>query len=352
MTEYYIQNEKDSIKKLRNLINELPIFCKDFFISIEPRTTYKTRLAYAYDLNVFFRYIVQKNPEIKNIKKIKLNNLDDINFKDIEEYMEYLKFYSVNINKKEKEVLNTNEGIKRKIATLKSFYNYYFKTQQIKTNPASYIKMPKLHQKEIIRLEPNEVARLIDIVETGEFLSKKEQKYHEITKKRDLAIFMLLLGTGIRVSECTGINLQDIDFSTNAIKITRKGGKEVFIYFSDEVYKYLKEYYNLRIENENVDEHDKNAFFLSIQNTRLTSRSIENLIKKYAKFVTPLKKITPHKLRSTYGTNLYKETGDIYLVADVLGHNDVNTTKKHYAAIEDDRRRSARNIVKLRSDTE
>ena len=67
-------------------------------------------------------------------------------------------------------------------------------------------------------------------------------------------------------------------------------------------------------------------------------------------FVTNLKKITPHKLRSTYGTALYKETGDIYLVADVLGHKDVNTTKKHYAAIEDERRRKARNAVKLRKD--
>ena len=92
----------------------------------------------------------------------------------------------------------------------------------------------------------------------------------------------------------------------------------------------------------------EDALFLSLQNKRLNVRSIENLVKKYARIITPLKKITPHKLRSTYGTNLYRETGDIYLVADVLGHNDVNTTKKHYAAIQEDRRRSARNIVKLR----
>ena len=73
-----------------------------------------------------------------------------------------------------------------------------------------------------------------------------------------------------------------------------------------------------------------------------------NMVKKYARQVTPNKKITPHKLRSTYGTNLYKETGDIYLVADVLGHKDVNTTRKHYAAIDEDRRRQAATVVKLR----
>ena len=80
----------------------------------------------------------------------------------------------------------------------------------------------------------------------------------------------------------------------------------------------------------------------------MTVRMAEIMVKKYAKTVTPLKKITPHKLRSTYGTSLYQETGDIYLVADVLGHSDVNTTKKHYAAIEEGRRMMARNKVKLR----
>ncbi|MDE6917882.1 MAG: tyrosine-type recombinase/integrase, partial [Lachnospiraceae bacterium] len=86
----------------------------------------------------------------------------------------------------------------------------------------------------------------------------------------------------------------------------------------------------------------------SMQNRRITVRAVENLVKKYASVVTTLKKITPHKLRSTYGTTLYRETGDIYLVADVLGHKDVNTTRKHYAALEEDRRRQAAKAVTLR----
>lgn len=79
-------------------------------------------------------------------------------------------------------------------------------------------------------------------------------------------------------------------------------------------------------------------------------QAIENMVKKYAKQITPNKKITPHKLRSTYGTTLYQETGDIYLVADVLGHKDINTTRKHYAALDDARRRDAAKAVKLRED--
>ena len=87
-----------------------------------------------------------------------------------------------------------------------------------------------------------------------------------------------------------------------------------------------------------------------MQKKRISVRAVELLDKKYSSLVTTMKKITPHKLRSTYGTSLYRETGDIYLVADVLGHKDVNTTKKHYAAIEEDRRRKAANIVKLRKE--
>ena len=96
---------------------------------------------------------------------------------------------------------------------------------------------------------------------------------------------------------------------------------------------------------------DEPAFFLSsISNKRISIRAVEELVKKYSKMISPLKKITPHKLRSTYGTQLYRETKDIYIVADVLGHRDVNTTKKHYAASSEDIRRKAIKSVKLRED--
>jgi len=159
----------------------------------------------------------------------------------------------------------------------------------------------------------------------------------------------LLLGTGIRVSECVGLDINDVDFDNNGIKIRRKGGYEVIVYFGDEVREALLDYLEERKHMIACDGHT-NALFLSLQMKRINVRSVENLVKKYASAVTRLKKITPHKLRSTYGTSLYRETGDIYLVADVLGHKDVNTTRKHYAAIEDDRRRSAANVVKLRKE--
>ena len=185
--------------------------------------------------------------------------------------------------------------------------------------------------------------------------------YFERNKIRNLALFTLLLGTGIRVSECVGLDIEDVDsvvdvkkdsfyqirISYNGIKVLRKGGNEMFVYFGDEVAEALYDYYAERMTITTKEGHE-HALFLSIQKRRICVQSIENLVSDCAKHVTTLKHITPHKLRSTYGTNLYRETGDIYLVAEVLGHNDVNTTRKHYAALEEDRKRKAASAVRLR----
>ena len=129
--------------------------------------------------------------------------------------------------------------------------------------------------------------------------------------------------------------------------VTRKGGNKAILYFSDEVADALARYLAFKETDKNtpLNEH---ALFLSLQMKRISVRAVEQLVKKYSRIVTPLKKISPHKLRSTYGTELYRETGDIYVVADVLGHKDVNTTKKHYAAISDDINRDAARRVILR----
>lgn len=333
--------------RLRKMIDEMPPFCKQFFIGIEPTTSSRTRIAYAYDLCCFFEYLQQENPLCKQmeLRDIPLSILDQITPMDIEEYLFYLKYYEKDGTKH----TNDERGIKRKLASLRSFYRYFYKNELIQNDPAVKVDMPKIHEKNIVRLDVDEVARLLGEVESGDNLTARQQKYHEKTKTRDLAMMTLLLGTGIRVSECVGLDMEDVDFRNNGIKIHRKGGAEVVVYFGDEVRSALMEY---MVERQKITAEDGsiNALFLSMQNRRISVRSVENLVKKYSKLVTSLKHITPHKLRSTYGTSLYRETGDIYLVADVLGHKDVNTTRKHYAAIDDDRRRSAAKYVRLRED--
>ena len=344
-SNYHDEQNKLNIIRMRNILAELPAFCKQFFRGIENNTSSRTRLAYAYDLRVFFEYMHKNNSYCSKmeIKDFPLSILERITREDIEEYLEYVTYYQ----KDNREITNEERGKSRKLASLRSFYNYYYQSELIEKNPAVLIPMPKLHQKEIVRLDADEVAILLDQVEDGTKLTKSQLKYHEKTKVRDIALLTLLLGTGIRVSECVGLDIEDIDFKNNGIKIRRKGGYETAVYFGAEVEKALMDYLEQRHHIIPLSGHE-HALFLSIQNRRITVRAVENLVKKYASTVTSLKKITPHKLRSTYGTSLYRETGDIYLVADVLGHKDVNTTRKHYAALEDERRRKAANAVKLR----
>lgn len=345
-SNYHDELNKKNVLKLRELLDNLPSFCKMYFRGMSETIGSRTKIAYAYDLKVFFDFLQKNNTYVANfdMKDIPMSVLDKVSREDIEEYLEYLSLYK---NSNEDDVLNEERGKSRKLASLRSFYNYYFKNELIETNAPSLVPMPKLHEKEIIRLEPDEVARLLDQVEAGTNLSKKQMDYHSKTVVRDMALLTLLLGTGIRVSECVGIDINDVDFNNSRIKVRRKGGYEDVVYFGEEVLQALTDYYEERKRIIPVSGNE-DAFFLSIQNKRIGVRAVEKLVKKYASLVTNVKKITPHKLRSTFGTNLYQETGDIYLVADVLGHKDVNTTRKHYAAMKDEHKRKAAKAVKLR----
>lgn len=343
---YFQQKKIEDTKKLRRLTEGLPSYVKTYFRGIDQVTGSRTQLAYAVDLKVFFDFLKQTNPYVKNadIKDIPLDILGRMTAQDIEEYVEYLKLYET---KDGREITNEERGIKRKLSSLSSFYGYFHKHQLIDNNPVAQVSMPKLHEKAIVRLDADEIVDLLDTAETGEGLSKNQQKYHEKLKNRDVALLTLLLGTGLRVSEAVGLNIYDLDFPNSRLKVTRKGGYEAYVYFGEEVKEALFAYLDERELIEAAEGH-RDALFLSSRKTRITVRSVEVLVKKYARTVTTMKKITPHKLRSTYGTQLYQETNDIYLVADVLGHKDVNTTRKHYADMAEERKRRAKDAVVLR----
>lgn len=355
MSNYFKERDKTIAKRLRAVRDQLPEFCEEFFVGIEPQTSALTRLNYAYDLRIFFDYLLKNVRAFKGYEDVYDFTVDDLNkitLTNLEAYMEYLSFYEFG----GKESSNTEKGKARKISTVRTFFKYYFNHDKIPSNIAAKLSMPKLHEKDIIRLEGREVERILDAAETADFMSDHQRKIQENTRARDVAILTLLLGTGIRVSECVGLNVSDIDFETNAFTVTRKGGNQAILYFGDEVYDALIYYVEGerkrlldRCQRAEIAETDRDALFLSLQVKRISVRAVENIVKKYALEAAPLKKISPHKLRSTYGTNLYRATGDIYMVADVLGHRDVNTTKKHYAAIDEDHRKIAAQVVKLRN---
>lgn len=341
---YHEQLDLKNTAQLRELVKELPAFASDFFRAMEIKKATNTRRNYAYDLNTFFYFLRTQNPYFKDkdIRTLPVSILDDIQPVDIEEYMSFLTYYE----RDGQLYRNHEEGKARKLATLNTFFGYYHKKGMIEKNAPSVVDVPRVKEKNIIRLDANEVAQLIDNVESGEKLTKAQKRWHEKTRDRDLAIIVTLLGTGVRVTELVGLDIGDLDFDNGAMRVIRKGGNEDMVYFGEEVEEMLRNYLDERLEMTPEPGHE-NALFISQNNTRITVRSVERLVKKYASTATA-KRITPHKLRSTYGTALYQETGDIYLVADVLGHKNVNTTRKHYAAMKEERKRRAANVVQLR----
>ena len=318
---YYLDRNRNNMRKLNDMLADLPAFCSIFFIGIQDVTTPLTRLNYAIDLKTFFNYLVTYETSFynKEISSITLRDIDEIDARTIERFMGYLSYY----DKEDGKVLtNSERGKTRKLSSLRAFFKYFFNKDMIKSNVASKVNAPKLHDKPIIRLEPHETAELMYSCNNLNGFTEHQKKYNEKFKKRDNAIISLFLTTGIRVSECVGLNVDDLNFNLNSFRVTRKGGNQVILYFGEETAEILKDYLKYR-ETLPIPKEER-ALFLSSQN------------------------ITPHKLRSTYGTNLYKETNDIYIVAEVLGHKDVNTTKKHYAAISDEARRSVAGKVKLK----
>lgn len=340
MDSYFTKRNLRTVEKLNAVLDGLPEFCKTFFIGIQNNTGALTRLNYAYDIRLFLQYLAEILS--KEIKDISVCDLEKLTLHDIEAFINRIELYE---NGENKIVENAENGKARKLAAIRTMFKYLYKCGDINSNVTSLIDMPKIHEHTIIRLDVDEVVKILDEAESGENLSEKQKEFHKHTKSRDLAILTTFLGTGIRISECIGLDVDDIDFRNMSLRITRKGGNQAIIYMGEEVAETLNAYMEDRA---NMKGADSPALFLSIQGLRMSVRAVQNLVKKYASIITPLKNITPHKLRSTYGTNLYNETGDIYLVADVLGHKDVNTTRKHYASQAEENRRNAASVIKLR----
>ena len=346
-SKYYKEKRKTQTLRLRELVKQLPDFAADYIYSKEVTTQTSTLISYSYDLLTFFRFLISQNPSLKKyaVKELPLSVLDQITSEDIVEYQRYLE---LNVDGEAHE--NGKKAIARKLSPLRGMFQYHFEREYIKKNPMVLVKLPKLKKdKNIIRMNNYEVQAVLETVEQqNAMMSERQKKYCKKTQKRDLAILTLMLCTGIRVSECCGLDLTDIDFQVDSLTIVRKGGGQDVLYFGGEVHKALLDYVESERELIAPLESHQDALFYSLQGKRISVDAIERLVKKYAKMAVPNKKITPHKLRSTYGTALYRETGDIRLVADVLGHENINTTIDYYAAIEDEHKKQAANAVSFR----
>lgn len=339
--------DADNIKcnaKVQELLSELPYFVTEYTYELRGDVTPRTAMAYIYDIRRFLQWFcsIMPSSDIKTPKDVSVNDIALLKINDINEYKFFLSTNTENPNKE--------KGIARKMASLNSFLDFLYRTDRIISNPMDKQKVSRHSKKKapIIRLQKDETAAFLTSLDNSGkgSVSSKQEKFLSNTKLRDIAIVTTFLGTGIRVSELVGLDLSDINFKEHKLRIVRKGEKVQNVAIGDEVEESLKTYLAFRSDITPLPEHE-NALFLSSQRKRISVRAVENLIKKYSNIAGIQKNITPHKLRKTFGTELYNNTGDIYLVARALGHSSVNTSKDHYIMSEEDSLVDARNLVKI-----
>lgn len=339
---YYREMNQAKRENIKQVKTQLPQHTHAFIEECLLRYQINTVYSYSHDLLIFYQYLKQNNPLCKNLdtKDISFDVIKSLSPADINEFQNYLGFGDRENGKRGENP----RAVARKMASIRNFFGYLVKMDLIAQDPtAKAAKKKREIENEIFRLDSDEVKQLMDAVANVQVKNKHSKALCENTAKRDLAIITLLLGTGIRVSECAGIDLNDVNFNTNTISIVRKGGKATDIYISEQVRNALKDYIKHERPMLLADEKEP-ALFISLKHTRLSVRSIQYMVEKYGNNLGLTRKLSPHKLRKTYGTALYNKTGDIYMVADVLGHKDVNTTVKHYAAMEEKHKQMAAQI--------
>ena len=339
MSKYQEQLSISIEKQVQEKLKDMPNFSVKFFKNLENKgCSERTIIGYVYDLQTFFKYLEDNG--FNNLKSCNASDcLDKLTIDDIQEYLDDFKYYD---GPKGDTKYSINSKARR-ISSLRSFYRFYYRIGEIKNNLADLIDMPKIKDKKIKVLDTKQVERVLDTINDLDGLSKHQKAYKQATLKRDLAIITTFLGTGIRVSELVGLDVKDVDLHNASFVVVRKGGNEDTVYFGQVVEDALRDY----IENERdniLNRVETDALFVSMQGKRMTVRSVEKLVKETAERAGLATNTTPHTLRRTFGTRLYEETNDIYLVATALHHSSVETTKKHYAKMDEERKRQAAKV--------
>lgn len=296
--------------------DDCPILLQDYLnymLTIKGRSMLTVK-EYYYDLKRFLKYIIMRknlfgynlnsNIDLIAISNIKKHDINDIDITDLHAYISYC----------DNNFSDSTKTKARKISSIKSFFNYLYNTVElINKNPAEKMELPKLQKRNPIYLTLNESKKLLHAI-------KSEQ--NDFNRARDLCIILIFLTCGLRISELTGINIDSI--KEDKLSVIGKGNKERIVFLNDNCLYAIKKYLELRPISKNT-----NALFLSIQKRRISNRTIQLRLKKYIKIsgLDP-KLYTPHKLRHTAATLMYKYGNvDIRTIQSILGHTSVATTQ-------------------------
>ncbi len=348
MSDYKKEKNYEVRQKANAIIKTMPDYVYDYFLAREIRLSAMSIYSYANQLHTFFEFLHDNNPALsgKDLRDISLDDLDRLNDRDIVEFLHYLRNYPS--EKKDGSVTYVEcspTTIQHYTVALNTFFKYLVVRKMVDSNPIELIQIAKLPKKEVVYLDRDSKHQLLDSVETGEGLSKKQAKYHEKNGARDFAMICVFLSTGIRVSELVGMDLKDINFKKHSINVYRKGGNFDVVYFSDSAGHYLEKYLDVREDIYHPDDKET-AVFLNRDGKRLSVRSVELMVKKYINASVPSegKRITPHKLRSTYAETMLKATGgDLEKVQKLLGHSSIMSTT-HYVDSTEEEKEAVRNL--------
>ncbi len=342
MSDYKKEKNYEVRQKANAIIKKLPDYVYDYFLEREIRLSAMSIYSYANQLHTFFTFLKDNNPALrtKELKEISLDDLDMLNDRDIVEFLHYLRNYPVETEDGGVRYVECSPvTIQHYTVALNTFFKYLVVRKMMKTNPIDLISRAKLPKKEVIYLDNDSKHQFMDSVETGEGLSMKQMKFHKKNGARDFAMINVFLSTGIRVSELVGMDLKDINFKKHSINVYRKGGNFDMVYFSDKAEYYLKKYLEIR-EDVYRPSDKETAVFLNRDGKRLSVRSVELMVKKYINASVPSegKRITPHKLRSTYAETMLKATGgDIEKVQKLLGHSSITSTTRYVNSTEEEK---------------
>lgn len=292
------------------------------YLKDEKHYSEKTISSYNFDLLIFNKYL--KDNDLK---------FDFLTTDDIQEYINFLKINNYKAT-----------SINRKIVCLRSFYKFYC------TNVDSTFKNIMINYKTI--KQAKKLPRDLFIEQIKVILTPNEK--NQILAIRNQCVILLLLNTGMRVSECANLNLLDVDIIDNAIRVFGKGNKERSVYYLPSLNTYLNDYLT-NCRNVLLNNNKSEAFFISSKGSRITTRAIENILNDRAKQSSFYFKVSPHMLRHTFATNLLNNNVDLKIVQELLGHSSLATTqiythvsKTHLKKVYDETHPVAKAINKLK----
>jgi site-specific recombinase XerD len=336
-----VTRNNDLIERCILIEKKLPKFMKDYFIYLKGSVAVSTRLAYLEDIKFFCSYLVETK-ELTNayeISEISLKEFEDIKARDVNLFLgDYCTRYYKQSSNTTLIYENNNRALARKKSSISTLFKFLYRNEQVIDNITdgfNPIKLPKPQPDAIKRLEIDEVAKMLDSVESGYGLTEKEKVYWKKTKLRDKAILALFVTYGLRLNELRELNISSFNFSRGEFKIYRKRGKEVLMPINHTCELVIKDYiYNERPQSEMLIDEYKDALFLSLQNKRLNPKAIRQLVKKYTSISMETSRdggYSPHKLRATAATSLIQNGFSIYDVQNLLDHDNVTTTQLYAA---------------------